>query len=107
VAVGPRVAVVDVSDRARPVLVGESAPLAGIVMGIVLRGTYAYVATQAGFSILDISEPTRLQEVGSYGSGAHWVALDGDYAYLSGSGGFLILDVSDPTSPIVVGAYRT
>lgn len=109
VAAGPRLAVVDITDRARPVQVGQSAPLRGIVMGISLNGPYAYVATQGGFSVMDLSSPTRPLEVASYdGVGVHWVALAGNRAYLAcGAGGLRILDVSIPTQPVEVGRHDT
>jgi len=108
VAVGPRVAVLDVSNLARPRLVGQSQPLSNVVMGIVLAGGHAYVATQGGFSILDVSDPTQPREIGISSAGGHGLALVENYVYLAGAtAGLRIIDVSDPTQPRQVAVHDT
>ena len=42
VNVGPRLLIVDVSDQARPEVVGETPPLPGLIYSIALAGDYVY-----------------------------------------------------------------
>ncbi len=70
---GTRVAVLDVSDAAKPVLLGTSQPLGGVVQDVVLRGDVAWVAAgNAGLYALDLSTPTAPAVMGHHpiGQGA-------------------------------------
>jgi len=50
VGVGPRLVVLDVADPARPVEVGRTDMLPGVVEGVAVSGSYAYVADDEGSS---------------------------------------------------------
>jgi hypothetical protein len=45
--VGPRLVVLDVSQPANPMVLGESPPLPDIVQGVVVAGNYAYITNGA------------------------------------------------------------
>src|SRR5512135_993571 len=43
-SVGPRLVILDVTQPAAPVVLGQTAPLPNVIQGVTLSGTYAYVA---------------------------------------------------------------
>lgn len=77
---------------------------------IDVQGNFVYVAGGYGFLILDRSQPSELQPVGSYliegkyiitvGFAVEQLQVDGAYAYLVDQWGFLrIVDITHPESP--------
>ena len=46
--VGPRLVVLDISDPASPLVLGQTEPFEGVVEGIAVSGGYAYVTTRGG-----------------------------------------------------------
>ena len=65
--IGPRLVVLDVSDRTQPTLIGQSGLLTDFVQDIVLEETYAYIAAGgAGLKIFDISDKAAPRETGSF-----------------------------------------
>jgi hypothetical protein len=78
---------------------------------IALAGRHAYVATGSGdLRIVDISDPSKPIEVGSFPLGVDgWgVAVEGAYAYVAdGVAGLRVIDVSEPTAPFEVGSFDT
>ena len=109
VGVGPRLLVVDVGDPTRPVAVGRTGVLPGVVRGVAVSGAYAYVANWAGgLRVIDVSNPSSPREVGAYDTpgDALGVAVSGAYAYVA-AGSLRVVDVSNPASPREVGAYDT
>jgi hypothetical protein len=55
---GPRMIVLDISNPAKPNLIGESEVLPGLVQGIQINGKYAYTAVRyGGLYIFDIRDP--------------------------------------------------
>lgn len=89
-----------------PVLVG-SANDGTSASGLVLRGSYAYVANGSdGLRIYNVSNPTNPIGIGHVSNGgfAYAVTVANNYAYLAnGSDGLRIYDVSNPTNPVNVG----
>jgi hypothetical protein len=58
IGVGPRLVVLDVSNPAGPLLLGRTAVLPGLVHGVAVAGTLAYVADgEAGLRVVDVSNP--------------------------------------------------
>ena len=110
VGVGPRLVVVDVGDPARPVEVGRTGVLPGVVQDVAVSGTYAYVADRdRGLRVIDVSDPSSPREVGFYDplGYASGVAVSGSYAYVADGSGLRVIDVSNPSSPREVGFYNT
>ncbi len=87
-----------------PVLTGliETAP----PQDVVVAGSYAYLATQAGLEVIDVSNPAGPQRVGSYSisGSAHGVAVSGNYTYVA-AGELYILDVTIPSKPLLKARY--
>ena len=70
-------------------------------------GTYVYLAAgTAGLRVIDVADPSKPVEIGSYDTPgrAYSLAVAGDYAYLM-DGDLRIIDISDPTVPALVGFY--
>jgi hypothetical protein len=106
--IGPRLAVMNVSVPAAPVVAGHSAPLPDIVQGIAVSGSTAYVADGAsGLQIVDVTNPSSPQWTGSLDTPgtAQNVAVSGTYAYVADmDGGLRIVNVANPLAPAEVTA---
>ena len=100
IGLGPRLAVVDISNPARPTLVGQSTILPDGVSDVVVSGRRAYAAAvDAGLRVLDISDPAHPRELGYYDTPGHAdnVAVSGTLVYLAdGEGGLLVLRYVPP-----------
>ena len=107
---GGVVLVLDMTDPATPVRVGELAT-PGMVVDLSLSGDLLLVADwDAGLRIIDISEPASPTEVGFlYTPGiATGVAVSGSLAMVAdGASGLRIIDISEPRSPADVGFLDT
>jgi hypothetical protein len=90
----------------------KSAPLRGLIHGIAVSGSYAYVAADiAGLIVLDISNPASVREVGVYtsltGPNAGAIRVVGSTAYVADSwNGMFILNISDPTHPQLINQFK-
>jgi len=108
VGVGLRLVVLDVSDPADLVEVGNTAPFPYFVEDVVVQGDLAYVAAGgAGLRAVDITDPANPVELGAWDSPgyAEGVAVSGNTAYLAdGPYGLWTVDVSDPAHPQKTGA---
>jgi hypothetical protein len=52
--------VVDVADPARPVPLGQTDVLPGVVSGVAVAGGYAYVAAgEGGLVVVDVTDPAH------------------------------------------------
>ena len=92
VAARLRLLVLDVSNPAKPVRVGQSALFPNVVQDLALAGNYAYVADgEGGLRIIDIANPAAPAEVGFYDTpgSARGVAVAGDTIYVADVGGGL------------------
>ena len=77
-----RLQVIDVSDPAFPRKVGECPVGPGyIVSGVVVQGSYVYLISSEGLSVVDVSQPSNA--------------------------GVQVFDVSNPADPVLAGAYST
>ncbi|WOO41349.1 hypothetical protein [Rubellicoccus peritrichatus] len=96
-----------------------SAPL-GLARVIEVRGDYAYVVTDIGFMVFDVSdlggvgpiEVARIEDGDSANfnslASARGIELEGNYAYISSrsDNALTIVDVSDPTNPTFVSKLQ-
>ncbi len=100
--------VIDITDPANPQRIGLTN--VGVARGVTIRGTYAFVATDTGLTVVDISNPvlpTIVAEVELAAAGRS-VVLQGSTAYVAiGSGGFQLVDVADPRNPIAGQVFNT
>ncbi len=110
--IGSKVVAIDVTDRTRPLLMGQSVPLADKIWDIAIQGGYAYVVTdQNDLHIFSIDNPRNIEEVGNLDypdtSINGGVVVVGSYAYVvHGYLGLSIIDVSDPKFPREVSSYN-
>ena len=110
IGVGGRLVILNVSDSAHPVVVGQIG-VPRVITGVAVAGNYAYIADGgSGLRIVDVSDPAAPSEAGFYDTPgyARGVALAGDYAYVADEGsGLRIVDVSNPAAPSEAGFYDT
>jgi hypothetical protein len=108
--------IVDVSDPARPVLVGTH-DLSSHVSSVAVYGDDLYVSAGA-LHLMDLAAPAAPVEIGTYvsveqmGTAGKLVAVSDGYAYAiydggsSGTGDLRIIDLSEPFTPFEAGTYR-
>ncbi len=94
---------------------GETNPLEGLQMGIVLRDNLAYVSTSDKLYIIDVSNKANPYVVSSYEfqeslADPYYTGLDADsnfaYVVLSEKG-LVIINITDPSNPYEVATFRT
>ena len=94
---------------------GQNAPHVGNVhlssnyASVFIREPYAYVASEWGLEIFDISAPGLPEKVGEIftDGSAENVFVQQDYAYVSdGEKGLKIIDVKEADSPKLVASYK-
>ncbi|HQN95782.1 MAG TPA: hypothetical protein PLM61_05400 [Thermoanaerobaculales bacterium] len=105
---GAALLVADVSIPAALHVVGD-VTLPGVVHGVAVSGSYAYVAG-TGLHVVDVSTPSAPVEVGSVDTPgwAEGVAVAGGYAYVADDhAGLRVIDVTTPSAPIEVGFVDT
>jgi hypothetical protein len=93
---------VDISEISIPVIIGQDRTT-GNIKGIDVDGNYAFTCVYAnGLTILDISDPSSPEYVGSYSEpGIYSVFVLGDYAYMTDFiDGLVIANIADPSNPI-------
>jgi len=78
------------------------------VYAVSVVGNTAYVGSQNGLLIIDVSNPISPTLLGSYNttSKVEDVSVVGNLAYVVDGGGLVIIDVSDPADPIFLGYYE-
>jgi uncharacterized repeat protein (TIGR02543 family) len=107
---GNSLVVMDISNSNAPSAVGRIS-LPGVVNGLALSGSYAYVAADdGGLQVVDISTPTAPAIRAYYLTDgiANKVALFGGRAYVAaGSAGLQIINVTNPLRPTRAGFYDT
>ncbi|MBI2862472.1 MAG: hypothetical protein HYX89_06610 [Chloroflexi bacterium] len=103
IGVGPRLVILDISNPASPVVIGQSPVLPDWVQGVAVSGSYAYVADyDYGLRIINVANPASPFEAGYYDTPgfAYGVALSGGYAYVADTwGGLLILRFTGEPAP--------
>ncbi|HOU13283.1 MAG TPA: hypothetical protein PKZ84_09195 [Anaerolineae bacterium] len=108
VGVGPRLAVLDVSDPLLISLAGQTDVLPTIVGDVAVAGNYAYVAAgTGGMFVVDVTDPVQPTIVGYYAApvSANGVAVAGDYAYVAaGDNTLRVVSVAMPATPSAVGS---
>ena len=118
VGIGPRLAVLDLSNRASPQLRGETVWFEDLVQSIAISptSTYAYAAVgRDGLHVIDVSNVSAPADVASLAVDglATAVVLDGSTLYLvvhSGQpgeevGALHIISIADPRHPAEIGRY--
>jgi hypothetical protein len=102
--------IVDISDRSRPIKVGNC-DISGFAWRLDVSGSYAYIASWDALAVVDVSDPASPVEVCrcDVGGYVYDVQVKENYVYLAGSlqgtHGLHVMDVSYPSSPFLVGQY--
>ena len=87
-----------------PLSLVRTVPIPATVYDIDLQGSFMYVATGDGLTVVDMSGATPVirgsLETTSLNMG---VTVRGQYAYLASfGGGFRVVDISNPDAPVVI-----
>ena len=107
VGAGPWLIVLDISNPAQPLKVGETDVMPGVVKDVAVDGTYAYVAdSEAGLRVVNIANPAAPVEVGFYDTPgyAESVAISGTHAYVADyDAGLRVVSIANPAAPAETG----
>jgi hypothetical protein len=78
-----------------------------IAQDVVVRGTIAYIATNTGLRIVDVTRDNTPKLLGNLAlSASAWgIAIGGRYAYIATTAGLKIVDIIDPAAPTLKGSY--
>lgn len=99
--------VIDVSDRASPVIVG-ALDTPGSASDVAVSGGLACVADgAAGMQVIDVSNPTSPQILGSLPLATDRVGMLGGFAYILNGGALHAVDLSNPAAPSLGGSIGT
>ena len=94
-----QLAIVDTGAEGGLKVVGQTAPLPGIVTGAASDGGRYVFAEAGGLAVIDVLDPAH-PEVVSHTPGVEGsITLDGDRLYLLGTTWRWVFDVSDPRQP--------
>jgi len=102
--------VLDVSNPAAPVYVGEYDLPGRMMYAVRVSGEYAYLADRNnGLYVFDVTDPTAPEIVSSLiGINNLWnLDIRGDYLLLSSMEGVWLVNVSNPADPLIVAVYKT
>jgi hypothetical protein len=101
--------VMDASDPANLVKVGQCSTRNNTPMSLIVEGNYAYVGDAAWLDVIDVSDPTSPSMVGNCFIG--WVTgltKSGNYVYTcTWTLGLHVVDVSNPADPFETGVAPT
>ena len=102
--------VVEVSDPAQPVVVGEMAPYAEPIWIVTAAGRYAYLADGGvNLRVVELTDSAHPIEVAAISivPAGRCVGMRGAVAYMrDDSRGLWAVDIADPAHPVVVGFYQ-
>ena len=98
--------VIDISNPTIPIEIGSFATTAR-ANDVAVIGNYAYVVTYAGFSILNVVDPSTPYEVGFLHLPGTAIEVVNDYAYITDGCALYIVDISDPTHQTMVSYINT
>jgi len=103
--------IVNVSDPAHPVIVGQ-AVTPNYARGVAVKGAHVYIGDGYDVRVFDVSDPTNPVQVGMLtptpANVPRAIAIVGEYAYAVGwVGGLHVIHIADPTHPVQVGNYDT
>ncbi len=100
--------IIDLTDPAQP-QVKSFYDMQAYCMAITGANHYVYIASVGEITVVDVSDASHPQEVGSIyiGNTAHGLFSDGQYLYVAAqSAGFRIYSLSDPAHPSETGNFQ-
>jgi hypothetical protein len=102
--------ILDVTSPANPSVSSfYTLPMDSIILDASLQGQFAYLGTDDGIVVFDISDPKGGTPVGTYKAPNRIkrISISGNYAYLVDEhNGFYILDIADPTRLRLITYYE-
>lgn len=108
---GPSLVILDITDPAKLIVLGKTAPGPGFITDVMVVGQYAYMVDSFGdLRIVDVTDPAQPRTVGladtpGYSNGVYVL---GALAFLAnGFDGLRVVNVANPLAPSEVGAYDT
>ena len=105
---GPRLIVLDVSQPAQPVFLGQSEPLGDVIEAVVVSGHHAYVAAyDAGIVTIDVLNPAAPVATSRANINAHCqsVFVTGDRLYSAQmNNGMTVFSLANPAVPLPIAA---
>ncbi|NHJ26167.1 MAG: hypothetical protein EAX89_16430 [Candidatus Lokiarchaeota archaeon] len=103
--------IINIENLANPFEIGNYVPDSGYFKVATIEGSLAFIKTNYGFSILNISDPTNPTSLCNYSTfySINGIAIKGNYAYIGSIGANLIriFDISDPKNPINLINFTT
>ena len=103
--------VLDVTNRSRPVNVGQLFIRGSSVLAhdLAVDGQRLYLASaSSGLHVIEVTNPTRPKRLGGLALRCRAVAARGSHVYLAESGGeFKVVSVADPANPTIVASAPT
>ncbi|MCP4546354.1 MAG: hypothetical protein GY835_07805 [bacterium] len=101
---GEHLQAVSLVDPEHPEIIGGNSDVSGVAH-MALAPPYIYLNSQNGLAVMDISDPTDPQVVGSCDLGGHCRSIEvyGDYlyyAYYDIGTGLFVVDIADPENPL-------
>ncbi len=101
------VVVIDISNPTAPIRIGSYR--LNKLLDVIVSNEHAFVLSVNALSIIDITHPDSLLEVGKYNLPEEFIsgiAAANGYVYIPGGrAGLQIVDVSNPVSPTLVSSY--
>jgi hypothetical protein len=95
------VTIIDVGVPSAPVVLGR-VDTKDWILGIEVRSPFIYVVASRSFSIIDISDPSKPNQVAStFIFRPTGIALHGEIAYVA-AGRLYAVDVRDPRTPTIL-----
>jgi hypothetical protein len=107
--------ILDLSNPASPVVIGNYASAYNPVYGLDIQGDYVYLAAGQNLIIINVIDKSNPYSVGMLGLAyaVYGIDVEGNYVYAAWSnynyegGGFSIIDVSNPSAPVEVSRTLT
>jgi len=103
------ISIIDIADPRNPNFL-RTFPIGIATYDIAIKGSHAYVVSNAGLVILDLTDPIYPVPVITVPSsgGGRGLAVSGDYAYIASmNAGLRIVDISNPSLATVTATQAT
>ncbi|MFZ1754567.1 MAG: hypothetical protein WBO46_15410 [Caldilineaceae bacterium] len=106
-AIGPRLAVLDVTDASQPTRTGQTDVLSFDIYQLAVQDSTVYATSHTGLHLFDVTDPARpvLTASLSLPGVVAFVAITGTHAFVATDSQLHIVDISQPSTPQVVYSY--
>ncbi|MCB8985840.1 MAG: carboxypeptidase regulatory-like domain-containing protein [Ardenticatenaceae bacterium] len=112
IGLGPRLIVLDISDKSNPIVLGKTDVLDGYINDLALQGNFIYATgTGSGLYVIDVSNKSHPEEVGFYATPSPYawdVEVSGSFAYVTDwYFGLQIVNIANPSNPYRIASLDT